>query len=407
MATGGYSGNSVLMGEYAEYGDQYLVGGSAGADGYGIYMMQQVGAEVVEESMSYIPTFPMGRESQPGHGVIDPSYMWKAGAICVNQEGERFVDETSADVELREVALEEQTNAIQYDIFTENVVDSAVATNASVFWTYYYRDGMTYSNAVVKASSLEELANKLDIPYATLAATVADYNAHVESGETDEFGRRFTEDSLNTYNMAINKIEGETYYAIPLKALCVMTLGGVTINTSAQVLDENGKVIPGLYAAGECTNVWGRFVSGGTGVMGPITFGNIAGKTVMTTELATDYIVKPASFIIDEKLFVTETVSTDSRFDMNTALTDGEYTATVDGQEGKMTVKTTISGGKITAVEVVENHETQSIASAALEGVPARIVDANSVDVDGFAGATLTSNRILDAVTACLQDAAK
>ncbi|MBR3841186.1 MAG: FAD-binding protein [Erysipelotrichales bacterium] len=407
MATGGYSGNSVLMGEYAEYGDQYLVGGSAGADGYGIYMMQQVGAKVDEESMSYIPTFPMGRENQPGKGVIAPSYMWKAGAICVNQEGERFVDETSADVELREVALEEQTNAIQYDIFTDNVIEDTVALNASVFWNFYYRDGMTYSSAVVKANSLEELAGKLNIPYATLAATVEDYNKHVESGETDEFGRRYTEDSLNTYNMAINKIEGETYYAIPLKALCVMTLGGVTINTSAQVLDEAGNVIPGLYAAGECTNVWGRFVSGGTGVMGPITFGNIAGKTAMTTELATDYIVKPASFIIDEKLFETPEVSTGSRFDMTRTLKDGEYTATVDGQEGKMTVKTTISGGKIAAVEVVENHETQSIATAALEGMPTRIVTENSVDVDGFAGATLTSNRILDAVTAGLEEAAK
>ena len=54
-------------------------------------------------------------------GTIAPSYMWKTGAICVNQEGNRFVDETSQSVEERELALEEQTNAIQYDIFTDNI----------------------------------------------------------------------------------------------------------------------------------------------------------------------------------------------------------------------------------------------------------------------------------------------
>lgn len=408
VATGGYSGNAALMGAYAEYGDQYLAGGSSGANGQGIYMMQQVGAEVKKESMSYIPTFPMGRETQPGKGSIAPSYTWKTGGICVNQEGKRFVDETEDAVEIREVALEEQTNAIQYDIFTDKVIEDLIANNAAIFWTYFYNDGMPYSSSVVKASSLEELAEKLNMPAENLIATVEDYNAHVESGETDEFGRQYTQDSLNTYNLAINKIEGDTYYAIPLKALCVMTLGGVTINTDAQVLDENGTVIPGLYAAGECTNVWGRFVSGGTGVMGPITFGRIAGRNVMTKEMGTDYIVKPASFVLDEKYFAkAEAPKTESRFDMSKKLADGEYEATVDGQEGQMTVKTVISGGKIANVEIVENHETQAVAKNALEGMPSRIVENNSVDVDTFSGATLTSNRILDAVTSCLEEASK
>ena len=101
-----------------------------------------------------------------------------------------------------------------------------------------------------------------------------------------------------------------------------------------------------------------------------------------------------------------ETAS-EKRFDMSKALTDGEYTATVDGQEGPMTVKTTIEGGKIAAVEVVENAETQAIAGGALEAVPQAIVSANSVDVDGVTGATLTSGRIKKAVTQCLEEAAK
>ena len=72
-----------------------------------------------------------------------------------------------------------------------------------------------------------------------------------------------------------------------------------------------------------------------------------------------------------------------------------------------MTVKTTIAGGVITAVEVVENHETPSIAGAAIETVTAAIVAGNTVDVDAVTGATMTSTRIMKAVAAGLEQAAK
>lgn len=408
MATGGYSGNLKMMGSFTENGSSYLPGGSSAADGYGIYMMQNVGAYIDEEVMGYIPTFPMGLDTGNGPGKIASTYMWKVGGICVNQEGNRFVDETEDAVEIREVALEEQTNAIQYDIFTDDIIQAAIDNGAATFWNFYYGPGKPYNNLVVTASSLEELAEKLDMPAENLVATVEKYNECVETQTTDEFGRQYTEDSLNTYNLAINKVEGDTYYAVPLKALCVMTLGGVKTNTSGQVLDADGAVIPGLYAAGEVVGgVWGRFVSGGTGVMGPIVFGRIAARTAMTTELADSYKMKAPQTVVSEEMFEKEEVSTESRFDMNTPLKDGEYEATVDGQEGPMTVKTVITDGKIASVEVVSQNETESIASSALEKIPSAIVEGNTCDVDAVSGATLTSNRIMDAVADCLRQAAK
>lgn len=408
MATGGYSGNLKMMGTFTENGASYLPGGSSAADGYGIYMMQNVGAYIDEEVMGYIPTFPMGLDTGNGPGKIASTYMWKVGGICVNQEGNRFVDETEDAVEIREVALEEQTNAIQYDIFTDDIIQAAIDNGAATFWNFYYGHGKPYNNLVVTASSLEELAEKLDMPAENLVATVEKYNECVETQTTDEFGRQYTEDSLNTYNLAINKVEGDTYYAVPLKALCVMTLGGVKTNTSGQVLDADGAVIPGLYAAGEVVGgVWGRFVSGGTGVMGPIVFGRIAARTAMTTELADSYKMKAPQTVITEEMFEKEEVSTESRFDMSTPLKDGEYEATVDGQEGPMTVKTVITDGKIASVEVVSQNETESIASSALEKIPSAIVAGNTCDVDAVSGATLTSNRIMDAVADCLRQAAK
>ncbi len=408
VATGGYSGNAKLMGEFAENGASYLAGGSFAADGYGIRMMQEVGAKVDEETMTYIPTFPMGLEVAPGIGSIAPTYTWKAGGICVNKNGERFVDETLAEVEEREVALEEQPEAIQYDIFTDKIIEDLKAAGADMMWTYLYEpeNGKGHSK-VVTAESIEELAGKLNMPAEQLAKTVEEYNAAVEAGGTDSFGRSY-DGTVTAYNVAVNKIEGDKYYAVPLKALVVMTLGGVTVNDKMQVLAEDGTVIPGLYAAGEVTGgIWGRFVSGGTGVMGPIVFGRLAARELMSGELAEGYTAKPASNLLDENLFVRDEADKTDRFDMSKALTDGEYEASVDGQEGKMNVKTTIADGKISKVEIVEQHETEAVAKPALESLPTAIAEQNSVNVDTVAGATLTSNRILDAVTDCLNQAAK
>lgn len=408
MATGGYSGNHKLMGAFTKYGSSYLAGGSSAADGYGIYMMQQLGAKVDGEKMGWIPTFPMGLAINETTGIIAPSYMWKVGAISINTNGNRFVNETESVIELREVALEEQPEALMYDIFTDNIIQSAVETNSSIFWNLYYSEGKAYHDRVVKAKSIEELAALLNVNAENLKQTIDTYNQHVETKTTDEFGRKYTDDSLDAYNVAINKIEGDTYYAIPQKALCVMTVGGVEVNTNNQVLDTQGNPIPGLFAAGEVVGgIWGRFVSGGTGVMGPIVFGRLAARSVMNTELAQDYTLQKPITTLSEELFTKKEIEKKARFDMNTPLNDGEYQSKVDGQEGEMTVKVTITDGKISEVIIVEHHETASIAKPALDNIPSAIVSANNPDVDAISNATLTSDRIMDAVAACLVQASK
>ena len=409
VCTGGYSANGKLMAQYVPYGEDYLAGGAPGSDGNGLLLMQKVGAALNGASMSAIPTFPMGLQSKdnPKTGSIANTYAFKTGGIVVNQEGKRFCNETESNPAVREVALEEQPGAVQYDIFTDKIIEDLRAANGAYFYdAYFAEEGQPGAHVKVTAGSIEELAEKIGVPAENLAATVEAYNAAVEAGGTDEFGRLY-DGTKTAYNIAVNKIEGDTYYAVPLHALCVMTLGGITANENMQVLDENGTPIPGLYAAGEVVGgIWGKFVSGGTGVMGPIVFGKIAARHAMANEPAEGYEVKPASNLLDESLFVKEK-STESLFDMSRALKDGTYTAAVDGQSGPMTVVTTIEGGKIAAVEVTENNETPTIAAAALESIPAKIVETNSVDVDGVSGASLTSGRIMKAVAECLTQAAE
>ena len=406
MCTGGYSGNFNLLEKYAENGGDYLT--STTSMGEGLYLMQEVGAYIDEETMSYIPTFPMGVQTGERTGTIGSTYTWKAGGITVNQEGNRFVNEQEDKVDVREVALEEQPGAVQYDIFTDKIVEDLRAAGGSMMFDLYFAEGGRAEGLVQSADTLEELAEKINVPAENLVATVEAYNAAVDAGGVDDLGRSYDPATVgSTYNLAINKIEGDKYYAIPLKALCVMTLGGVTIDTTGHVLDEAGNQIPGLYAAGEVVGgIWGKFVSGGTGVMGPITFGRIAAKSVMSDELATGYTVAPASNIFDKALFENNTEVVE-RFDMSTALTDGTYSATVDGQDGPMEVEVEIAEGKIANVTIVSNNETESVASGALSSLPETIVAENSVNVDIVSGATLTSNRILDAVTDCLNQASK
>ena len=409
MATGGYSGNLDLMGQFVENGSNYLPGGSNGADGYGIYMMQEVGALIDEKVMGYIPTFPMGFGGNNTPGLIRPTYTWKTGGICVNQEGNRFVDETSSDVVLREVSLEKQTNAVQYDIFTDAIIEDLIASRSDMFYSAFYAPEKSLSKFVVEADSIEELAVKIGADPKTLEATISTYNNSVETETTDEFGRQYSQDSINPlYNVAVNKVDGDKFYAVKIEALCVMTLGGVKTNTGMQVLDNDSNPISGLYAAGEVVGgVWGKYASGGTGVMGPVVFGRVAAENMMANVMNEEYTLLPSSNVISIEMFKKDEVEAKVRFDMSTELNDGEYVNVVDGQEGEMTVKTVITNGVIVSVEIVEHNETVSIAQGAFDTIPTSIIEKNDVNLDAVSGATLTSNRILDAVTQALYDATK
>ncbi len=77
-------------------------------------------------------------------------------------------------------------------------------------------------------------------------------------------------------------------------------------------------------------------------------------------------------------------------------------TGTAEGFGGDVTVTVTVTGDDITAVEAVGDSETQGVGSNAIEQLPALIVEADSTDVDGVSGATVTSDAIKEAVNNAL-----
>ena len=106
---------------------------------------------------------------------------------------------------------------------------------------------------------------------ATLQATVDEFNKSVESG-SDEFGR----------TLYSTKLEKGPWVATPRQACVHHTMGGVTIDTEARVLNEKGEVIKGLYAAGEVTGgIHGANRLGGNAVVDTVVFGKLSADTLL------------------------------------------------------------------------------------------------------------------------------
>ena len=121
---------------------------------------------------------------------------------------------------------------------------------------------------IYKADSLADLAKQLGMPADKLEATVAEFNKMVEAKKDPKFGRKLFD----------RPIVKPPFYATPRAPSIHHTMGGLEINTKAQVLDANGKVIPGLYAAGETTGgIHGSNRLGGNAIADIMTFGRDAG----------------------------------------------------------------------------------------------------------------------------------
>ena len=124
-----------------------------------------------------------------------------------------------------------------------------------------------------RAGSIGEVAQLAGIDAAALEATIAEYNALFEDGvERDPEYYRYTGNN--------KPFTGGTYYAMVTTNVVLATVGGLTINANAQVVDTSGNPIPGLYATG---NASGSFYSGnyprhipGTSVGRAATFGYVA-----------------------------------------------------------------------------------------------------------------------------------
>ena len=251
LATGGFGANLDMVTQYKPELAGFMTTNAAGAQGQGIEMATAIGAGTVDMDQIQIhPTVEANTAALITEGLRGD------GAILVNANGERFIDEvgTRDVVSAAEIA--------QPGSYSWLIVDQAMADASSVIQGYikkgYTKTGATY----------EELAKELDVDPAAFANTMETWNSYVEAKNDPDFGRTSFAKALDT----------APYYAIKVTAGVHHTMGGLKINTNTEVLKADGSVIPGLFAAGEVTGgVHGANRLGGNAVADFTVFGRIAG----------------------------------------------------------------------------------------------------------------------------------
>ena len=256
IATGGFGANAEMVEKYKPELKGFATTNAEGAQGQGIDMATAVGAATVD--MNQIQIHPTVHIEEDGNAHLITEGLRGDGAILVNAEGKRFYDEVSTRDKVS-AAIIEQTDKSAW-----LVVDQAMVDKSAVI-AGYIKSGYTVTGA-----TYEELAKAMGVDEATFVSTMNTWNQAVEAKSDAEFGRTSFANPLTT----------APYYAIKITPAVHHTMGGIVINPKAEVLNEKGEAISGLYAAGEVTGgVHGANRLGGNAVADFVVFGRISGQS--------------------------------------------------------------------------------------------------------------------------------
>ncbi len=238
--------------------------------GEGIAMALAIGAAPCGDYGSFHASPMDPRSDRAGPSI----YIYPQG-ILVNRHGQRFTDEgpgpTDETYENVTRDINAQPSGIGYAILDTTVAQ--VAHPASVVRS----EVPPYQSA-----TLAGLAAQLQIPADALEATVAAYNRACTPGRYDEA----VMDGLCTEGISPRKsnwarpIHTSPYIAYPIISSIVLTFGGLKVTPEARVINQQGDVIPGLYAVGETMGLYYRSYTGATSVLKGAVFGRIAGRDV-------------------------------------------------------------------------------------------------------------------------------
>lgn len=272
MATGGYGANPTMAMQYDNYwgvlNEEMATTNSALLTGDGIVMGEEVGANLV--GMGYIQLMP---SSQPGTGSLGGG-LWGSAEeqVFVNKEGKRFVSEYESRDVLSKAALE-QTDALFY-IICDQASAGDPQPGGKNSWGNDI-DTLIEEGSVLKADTLEELAEQMGCDPATFVAEIERYNEFCTTGVDEDFNK-----------VKIGQpIDVGPFYATPRSPSIHHTMGGLEINTDCQVLNESGVVIPGLYAAGEVAGgIHAGNRVGGNALPDALVFGRIAGVSAAASK---------------------------------------------------------------------------------------------------------------------------
>jgi fumarate reductase flavoprotein subunit len=269
LTNGGFSLNKALLEKFvpAMAKAKAIVG--MGSQGDGLRMAWGCGADI--QDMPYIKaTFGFSLDAK--NIANDFALVYYQGAILVNKEGKRFVNESKSYKLVGDVALV-QTDAMGFQVYDDPIREAGLKDPLA------RTANLEKRGIIFNAPTLSELAQKMGVPADALEATVKEYNANVEKGVDPQYGRVTL---VASYGKPV-KIENPPFYAFPTTAAILGTYGGILTNKKAQVIDVFKNMIPNLYAAGEIVGgVHGAAYMTGTAFGKALIFGKLAAKNALT-----------------------------------------------------------------------------------------------------------------------------
>lgn len=251
LASGGFSANAEMVESYRPEYKGMATSNQPGATGDGMRVGERAGGKLIDmKEIQIHPTVAFGSR------ILITEAVRGNGAILINKEGKRFVNElTTRDA--ASAAILQQQGKMAYLI-----IDEGIRKSLKQIEGYFHLD------LVKEGATVKELAEAIGVPPDALEATVATYNKAVENKNDAEFKRPDMPRPIKT----------PKFYAIGIQPGVHYTMGGLKIDGETRVLDKDGRPIPGLYAAGEVTGgVHGANRLGGNSISETITFGRIAG----------------------------------------------------------------------------------------------------------------------------------
>jgi succinate dehydrogenase/fumarate reductase flavoprotein subunit len=277
LATGGFEGSAALTDPYLPLGPVRPVG-HPGNTGAGLQMAQAAGA-ALWHMYGFFGWFAF---SAPEFASPFPVDLLAAGHIFTDADGRRFADETGYEVHDRLRALlsylprnPNRPRLPSWAIFDEATrragpLSGRLGTPNDYAWS---PDNSAEIDRgwIIAAASPAELAGKMGVDSSVLAGTLAEYNASARAGRDELFGR--SPDTLAPLNTS-------RLYAIETWPGLGGTTGGPRHDDRARVLRPDGEPIPGLYAAGSVSAIWGHLTDHGGGLTDAIIFGRTAGAEV-------------------------------------------------------------------------------------------------------------------------------
>lgn len=261
LATGGFGANPEMVKKYnPKIDERFKTTDAPGTTGEALYMAERAGAQLV--NMGYIQTYPI---CDPISGVIELIADARFdGAIMLNQEGKRFVEELQRRDVLSEAILK-QTGGYCWVLWNDKI--GSISNTVKEHPTEY--EAFTKQGIMATCDDLKCVADFTKIPFNSLKGTVNRVSSMTGKGNDKDFNHR---------SGLVDMTQGK-YYVIKAVPSVHHTMGGVRINEKAQALTAEGKAIPGLWAAGEVTGVThGTNRLGGNAYTDIIVFGRIAGK---------------------------------------------------------------------------------------------------------------------------------